>query len=295
MPSRFSSAFPALTGVLLAAVIAGGCTSLDDFQRRAIFRPNKEARHTPAEYQASFQDVWLEVGTDNGAPRSLHAWWIPAAGDSARAPAALYLHGAGFGISANLPRIMKLRDEGYSVLAIDYRGFGLSDGELPSEDSAYEDAQAAWVELKRLAPQNRRFIYGHSLGGAIAVNLAQTPAATDAAGLVVESSFTSVREMQQYSSYKWVPFAAIQTQFFDALAKAPKLCMPSLFIHGTADYRVPVEVAKKLYDAAPGPKRWLLVEGARHVDIPTRYTAQWSAALRELRDLAGTSRTACRA
>lgn len=61
----------------------------------------------------------------------------------------MYLHGAGFGISANLPRIMKLRDEGFSVLAIDYRGFGLSDGELRSEATAYEDAQAAWAELAR--------------------------------------------------------------------------------------------------------------------------------------------------
>ena len=295
MRARLLSPFTAVAALLLAAAIVGGCTSLDDFQRRVIFRPNKETRQTPAEYQVKYQDVWLKVGSDEGGPHALHAWWIPAAGDTARAPAALYLHGAGFGISANLGRIMKLRDEGYSVLAIDYRGFGRSDGDLPSEDSAYEDAQAAWAELKRLAPQNRRFIYGHSLGGAIAVHLAQTPEAADAAGLVIESSFTSVREMQQYSAYKWIPLAAIQTQFFDALAKAPKLCVPTLFMHGTADYRIPVEVAKKLYDAAPGPKRWLLVEGARHVDIPTRYTAQWSSALRELRDLARTPRAACKA
>ena len=295
MRLRHLSPFAALAAVLLAALLAGGCTALDDFQRRAIFRPSKDARETPTEYHASYQDIWLQIGAGNGTPRALHAWWIPAARDVARSPAALYLHGAGFGISANLPRIMKLRDEGYSVLAIDYRGFGLSDGDLPSEDSAYEDAQAAWVELQRLAPQSRRFIYGHSLGGTIAVHLAQTPVAADAAGLVVESSFTSVREMQQYTMYRWIPLAAIQTQFFDALAKAPRLCVPSLFMHGTADYRVPVEVARRLYDAAPAPKRWLLVEGARHVDIPTRYTAQWSAALRDLRDLAGTPHAACRA
>jgi len=179
------------------------------------------------------------------------------------------------------------------VLAIDYRGFGRSDGELPSEQTSYEDAQAAWAELAKRAPNGKRFIYGHSLGGAIAMDLANTSAAKDAAGLVIESSFTSVREMQQFTSYSWIPLGVVQTQYFDSLAKAPKLCMPTLFLHGSADYRIPINIAKKLFAAAPEPKRWLLVEGARHVDIPTRYTAQWSAALKEFKTLAAKPRAAC--
>ena len=275
---------------LIAAALLGACATLDDFQRKVIFRPSKESGRTPAEYQAKFEDVWLRAGASRG---KLHAWWIPANTEAANAPAALYLHGAGYGISANLPRIMKLHDAGFSVLAIDYRGFGLSDGELPSEETAYEDAHAAWAELTRRAPSSARYIYGHSLGGAVAMELAQTTAAKDAAGLVMESSFTSVREMQQFTSYNWIPLAAVQTQYFDSLAKAPKLCMPTLFIHGSADYRIPINIAKKLFAAAPEPKRWLLVEGARHVDIPTRYTSQWSAALNDLKALAALPRAAC--
>ncbi len=281
----------------LAAALLGACTSLDDFQRQVIFRPSKDSGRTPAEYQAKFDDVWLNVTGARAGSGKLHAWWIPATKggiDDGSAPAALYLHGAGYGISANLPRIMKLRDEGFSVLAIDYRGFGRSDGELPSEASAYEDAQAAWAELTRRAPNSKRFIYGHSLGGAIAMDLALTKAASDGAGLIMESSFTSVREMQQFTSYKWIPLGAVQTQYFDSLAKAPKLCMPTLFLHGSADYRIPIDVAKKLFAAAPEPKRWLLVEGARHVDIPTRYTSEWSAALKELQSLAEGHSGACR-
>lgn len=281
-----------ITVAVIAAALLGACASLDDFQRHVIFRPSKDSGRTPAEYQAKFDDVWLNVGNARNGDSKLHAWWIPSLKGDANAPAALYLHGAGFGISANLPRIMKLRDEGFSVLAIDYRGFGLSDGELPSEATAYEDAQAGWSELVRRAPNGPRFIYGHSLGGAVAMDLAHTTA-KDAAGLVMESSFTSVREMQQYTSYNWIPLAAVQTQYFDSLAKAPTLCMPTLFIHGSADYRIPVDVAKKLFVAAPEPKRWLLVEGARHVDIPTRYTKAWSAALNDLRVLATQPRAAC--
>jgi len=278
---------------VLAAALLGACASIDDFQRKLIFRPSKDSGRTPAEYQARFEDVWLTAGRSGG---KLHGWWLPAArsgSGAAEAPAALYLHGAVYGISSNLPRIMKLHDEGFAVLAIDYRGFGLSDGELPSEETANEDAQLAWAELKRRSPGAAHFIYGHSLGGAIAMDLAQSPVARDAAGLVVESSFTSVREMQQFTSYNWIPLALVQTQYFDSLSKARKLCLPTLFMHGTADYRIPTDVARKLYAAAPEPKRWLLVEGARHVDIPTRYTAQWSAALKDLRALATQPRAAC--
>ena len=285
-----------LTVALIAAALLGACTSLDDFQRQVIFRPSKDSGRTPADYQAQFEDVWLNVANARTGHSKLHAWWIPSssgANGGTNAPAALYLHGAGFGISANLPRIMKLRDAGFSVLAIDYRGFGLSDGELPSEATAYEDAQAAWAELARRAPSATRYIYGHSLGGAMAMELATSPNAKDAAGLVMESAFTSVKEMQQFTAYKWIPLAAVQTQYFDSLAKAPNLCMPALFMHGSADYRIPVDVAKKLFAAAPEPKRWVLVEGARHVDIPTRYTTQWNAALNDFKKLATQPRKAC--
>ncbi len=284
----------AITAVILTCGILAACTSIDDFQRQVIFRPSKDVGRTPAEYQVKFEDVWLKVGPLGGAQGKLHAWWIPASTNVIDAPAALYLHGAAYGISANLPRIMKLHDEGFSVLAIDYRGFGKSDGELPSEATAYEDTRAAWVELTRRAPTSKRYIYGHSLGGAIAMELASSPDAKDAAGLVMESAFTSVSEMQQFTAYKWIPLAAVQTQFFDSLAKAPKLCMPTLFMHGSNDYRIPLAVAQKLFAAAPEPKRWLLVEGARHVDIPTRYTPQWSAAMKELQTLSSSRSGACR-
>lgn len=287
----------AIAAVILGGGILAACTSLDDFQRQVIFRPSKEASRTPAEYQANFEDVWLKAGSSGNTQAKLHAWWIPASKSVAsgvtQAPAALYLHGAGYGISANLPRIMKLHDEGFSVLAIDYRGFGKSDGELPSEETAYEDSHAAWAELTRRAPGSKRYIYGHSLGGAMAMELASSPDAKDAAGLVMESAFTSVSEMQQFTAYNWIPLAVVQTQYFDSLAKAPKLCMPTLFMHGSNDYRIPLDVAKKLFAAAPEPKRWLLVEGARHVDIPTRYTSQWSAAMKELQTMSRERSGAC--
>ena len=122
------------------------------------------------------------------------AWWWPA--PRADAPAVLYLHGTRWNLTAQVRRISQLRELGFSVLAIDYRGFGESPGDLPSERTVYQDARAAWERLVQLQPEaERRFIYGHSLGGAIAVDLAEHLAEGNqpkAAGLIVESTFTDL-------------------------------------------------------------------------------------------------------
>ena len=100
----------------------------------------------------------------------IHAWWWPTAPD---APAILYLHGSRWNLAGQLFRIEQLHEFGFSVLAIDYRGFGQSDGDLPSEKTVYEDARVAWQRLVELQPDPAlRFIYGHSLGGAVAIDLA---------------------------------------------------------------------------------------------------------------------------
>ena len=116
----------------------------------------------------------------------MHGWWIPARDPDA--PALLYLHGTRWSLGRNLDRISRWREVGFAVLAIDYRGFGRSDGDLPSETGIYADAQAAWEHLRLRQPDaRRRFLYGHSLGGAVAIDLATRNA--DVAALVVESTF----------------------------------------------------------------------------------------------------------
>src|SRR6185369_17712585 len=82
---------------------------------------------------------------------------------------------------------------GFAVLAVDYRGFGQSSDATPTEAVAYEDAEAAWDYLAKLAPGRARYVVGHSLGGAIATELARRH--PDAAGLVLEATFTSVADM----------------------------------------------------------------------------------------------------
>lgn len=159
---------------------------------------------------------------------------------------------------------------GYSVLAIDYRGFGQSSALLPLQTTAVEDAEAALKELARRQPDlTRRFIYGHSLGGAIAIDLAARDDLPDFAGMIVESSFTSVSGMLSTLKYGWIPgLSLFVTQPFNSLGKLAKLRTPMLFIHGTADSVVPHTMSDELYAAAlnvaPNLKRLVKIEGASH-------------------------------
>jgi uncharacterized protein len=246
--------------VLAMLAGAGGCALIDAKQRELIFRPSRELANSPASLGLAFDEVWLKVGSSDASQR-VHGWWIPAA--EPLAPAMLYLHGSRWNIGNNLSRIARLHQMGYAILAIDYRGFGRSDGELPSESQAYEDADAGWDELKRRVTEpDRRLIYGHSLGGAVAIDLAvRRP---EAAALIVESTFTSIADMVSNSPYWFVPAGLILTQHFDSLAKIARLELPVMFVYGTADRFVPPSMSERLYAAANAPKRLLPVEGAGH-------------------------------
>lgn len=273
-----------LAVVLAAATLAAsGCAYLDVKQREWIFRPQRDAQATPADVGLRYDELWLTVSGAGPAGERVYGWWIPAT--DAGAPAMLYLHGARWSLSNNLQRIDRLHRMGFAVLAIDYRGFGRSDGDLPSEALAYADAQAAWNFLRRLEPDPaRRFVYGHSLGGAIAIDLATRN--DDVGGLIVESSFTSIRDMADALGYTSFSVDGLLTQRFDSLAKVSAVKAPALFVHGTADRFVPPTMTERLYAAAPEPKRLLMIENGNHGNSTGVGFERYLAAVRDLIDLA---------
>ena len=159
-----------VAGLLLLAGLGTGCVSLEHKERELTFRVVKADAGWYSGLPADVQELYLPVGSAPDAPR-IHAWWWPDADPNA--PVVFYLHGARWNLTGNLRRIEQLRKFGFSVFAIDYRGFGKSDGDLPSETMVYEDARVGWAWLKERQPDPaRRFIYGHSLGGAVAIDLA---------------------------------------------------------------------------------------------------------------------------
>jgi hypothetical protein len=288
-------------GIVLAVAYSAACVFLFVAQGKFIFFPARVIETTPDDFQLKYQDVWLPIPTKTGAVESVHGWWIPASetppsrggarkGERAQATpqsdrravapvralntgglggVVLYLHGNGSNVGANVEHANRFHQLGLSVFAIDYRGYGKSQGDFPSESQVYEDAQLAWDYLvqQRGVNPHQIYIYGHSLGGAIAIDLAVRH--PEAAGLIVEGSFTSTRAMVDFQKgLFWLfPIDWLLTQRFDSLSKVDRLQMPVLFIHGTADNVVPVEMTKKLFDAAPEPKQLYIVPDGGHNNV----------------------------
>ncbi|MBI6853975.1 alpha/beta hydrolase [Pseudomonas cichorii] len=261
------------TWACMAALIIGlpvGCAVLEHKERELVFRiePGNASWYSglPADVQE------LELNTPSfGTSQNIHAWWWPATRKDA--PAILYLHGSRWNLTGQLFRIEQLRALGFSILAIDYRGFGQSMGQLPSEDTVYEDARIAWDRLKQLQPDpQRRLIYGHSLGGAVAVDLAaelgrdaredDTP--TQARGLIIESTFTNLADVAAAIANTSLPVRWLLSQKFDSLDKIADIHMPVLIVHGTDDRYVPARFSEALFEAAQEPKNLLLVPGGTH-------------------------------
>ena len=269
--------------VLLGAS-AAGCMVLEAKERELVYRPVRDYVRTPADQGFAYEDVWLAVArSDEGGVEHVHGWWLPA--EAADAPTLLYLHGTHWSLGNSLFRIARFRRLGFNVLAIDYRGFGKSDGDLPSEDQIRDDARAAWKELvRRERHADRRFIYGHSLGAAVAIELGATQ--DGAAGVIAESGFTSLADVVADRN---LPVGMLMTQRFDALAQVPHLRAPVLFVHGTADTVVPPAMTERMYAAAPEPKRMLLIEGGGHSNFGELAADEYKRTLGEFVELAETT------
>ena len=269
----------AVLAVAVALGLASGCATLDEKQREWIFQPSDRTWSGGLAAAQGMDDVWIPFrSAETGQPVRLHGLWLPQ--PQPGAPVLLYLHGARWDVRGSAHRMRRLHGLGFAVLGIDYRGFGQSSPGLPSEDLAHEDAQAAWQWLAQQQPQARRYLFGHSLGGAIAVRLAaESP---DVAGLMVEGSFPSIPAVVRNFKWGWLPVAPLITQRFDAASRIGQVKAPVLVVHGSNDNLIPPDLGRALYEQAPQPKRWELVEGGSHHNTNSLGQAQYQAAVAAL-------------
>ena len=269
------------TATALLALLAGGCSTLDERQREWIFQPSDRSWGNTESQTEGMEHVWIDFKSSvTGEPSRLHGLWLGGAPESADTPVLLYLHGARYNVAGSAPRMRRMHELGFSVLAIDYRGFGKSSAGLPSESTAREDARAAWTWLAARHPAQHRYIFGHSLGGAIGIDLASS--VKDESGVIVESTFTSIADVASSFKWGWLPFGPFITQRFEAITKVKSIGSPLLVVHGTADSLINPTLGRKLYEAATVPKMFVLVEGGSHHNTNSIGAAQYKAALNQL-------------
>ncbi len=253
-------------------------------QRYLIFRPKLELQMLPTapDFNLPYEEVRISI--TNSKNEYLNGWWFDAPTEEninlipnepvkilSSPKTILYFCGAGGNKSYYnyLARIKAMRQLGFSVLVVDYRGFGESKGKQhPNESRLYQDSQTAWNYLvkKRRIRAKDIIVYGESLGGAVAIDLAVKH--PQAGGLIVQSSFTSMAEtVKQQDWLKIFLIDLLLTQRFNSIEKVKKLQVPVLFIHGTADNIVPSYMSHRLYDSAPQPKQLFTVPQAGHFRI----------------------------
>lgn len=247
---------------ILLAVYGVACLLLLVFQSRMLYFPQPVIESTPEDYNAEYQPLSIP-GADNS---KLYAWWLPSKNPAA--PTLVYFHGNYGNVGSNAEQASRLARTCCNVLLFDYRGYGQSAGPFPNEDRIYADAEAAYNYLvnQKKVPANRIIFYGHSLGGGVAVEMADRH--RDAAALILESTFTSVRERASLEPlYRLFPLRLLVHERFDSIHKLPSIPVPVLVMAGTDDTTIPASMSQKLYDTAPGPKQLLLVPHAGHDNV----------------------------
>ena len=220
-----------------------------------LFFPEKVLEFYPSQLEIPYEDVRFK--NDEGL--TLHGWFFKGKRDHTL----LYLHGNAGNIGGRLDKVQLLRRFGWNIFVFDYRGYGGSEGH-PSIEGVVKDSESAFRYLteKRKIPNEQIILFGESLGGAMAVHLAhQEPVGA----VILESTFTTLRDLAGHI-YKFLPAMAIP-DVYRSVDLIRHIKAPVMVIHGTEDAVIPFEMGKKLYDAAPHPKRLFAVPNAHHNDV----------------------------
>ena len=242
-----------LFGLVIVGVAMG--TVWSRMLDRVVFHPTPGVDLRPEEIGVDAEDIYLS--TSDGV--RIHSFYLPDGRGTSRA--ILFLHGNAGNASHRLPNAAELARLGAAVLLLDYRGYGLSEG-TPEEAGVYLDARAGLGLLEeRGFPPDRIVLFGRSLGGAVAVDLAVD---RPLAGLILESTFTSGADMAR--SAFGIPLGALVGSRWDSMSKIVRVRCPILFFHGDRDEVVPFSLGRRLYEAAPEPKAFETIGGAGHND-----------------------------
>jgi len=249
------------------AVYAGTCLLVLFRQSRYVYYPDKRVDIVPSQMDMEFEDVRLE--TSDG--ETLGAWFVPTASGAPDAATILFCHGNAGDIGDRVGSLRTFHDLGLNVLIFDYRGYGDSTGK-PSEKGTYRDVKAAWdylSEERKIAP-GRIVVFGRSLGGSVASWLAPQ---VEAGALILESTFTSAPDMAS-QMFPFLPVRWLTRFRYDTLARMKDIKCPVLVAHSRRDQMIPFSHAKRIFEAANEPKKFVEFPGGHNdggLDISPEY------------------------
>ena len=233
------------------------CVSACSLQRVFMYYPATGIQPPEAYGLSRFADVRLQ---DKDGTH-VHAWYAQAHPGYSTF---LFFHGNGGNNADRAEYFRALTDAGFGLLALDYRGYGASDGS-PSEEGFYEDARAAIEYATRTLhlPPNQIVLYGESIGTGVAVQMATE---FPAAAIVLQSPYTSIEALGK-ERFSWLPVHSLIVDKFDSLSKIASVHAPLLLFHGENDNIIPVEQGKILFAKANEPKEAVFFSLQGHNDL----------------------------
>ena len=244
--------------LLIVCAIVACMVLLVSCEKKIIYYPHKypTGNWNAQSFGIEVEDVFFK--SLDGI--SLHGWYVPT--DEPQATL-LWFHGNAGNITHRIENILLLKPLKLSIFIFDYRGYGRSRGK-PDELGLYKDSLAAYdflIREKKVAIETL-FLFGRSLGGVCAVEVASKRPAT---GLILESTFTSAQDMVK-NMFPILPLGQFIKSRFNAIETIATVRIPKLFLHGTDDEIVPYLLGRRLYNAAPQPKQFYDIQGSRHND-----------------------------
>ena len=224
-----------------------------------LFFPEKDFYELPQNYGLAAEEVSL-VTPDSVR---LHGWFFKA---SPQKPILLFFHGNAGNISGRLFKAKGWIDRGVSVFLVDYRGYGKSEGKIQQGKDLLEDAHAAlrWLEENKKVTSHQIILYGESIGAYPAITLAGEK---EFAGLILEAPFTTLNDLAK-RHYGWVPEFALNGFQMNNDMAIPKVQAPVFILHGDQDEICPKPMGERLYELAPPPKEFYVIQGGEHNNLP---------------------------
>jgi hypothetical protein len=230
------------------------------FERQLVFFPSKypAGYWNPQKLGLEVTDVWFVA--EDGV--KLHGWLAPHVQPIA---ALLMCHGNAGNVSDRWEWLAGLHAQVPADLFIfDYRGYGRSEGS-PTEEGCYLDAVAAFHWLAKEKTGLPIFVHGHSLGSAVAVELARRMPEGALAGMILESGFTNATDMARLM-FGPIPLHWLSSMKWESDKKIGTITIPKLFLHGKDDRVIPLELGQKLFVASAPPKGFVVLRATDHND-----------------------------